>query len=49
MTANVINNVDLEKIAKTVEDGKNNRETLKKTVKLQGEWNLDQSKGYHFR
>lgn len=45
----VVNNVDLSKVAKTVSDGKTNRDSLKKPVKLQGEWNLEPGKGYQFR
>ena len=45
----ILNNVDLEKIAQTVTNGKKDKATLKKPVKLQGEWNLDSSKGYQFR
>lgn len=45
----VINNADLSKIAKTVSDGKTNRDTLKRPVKLQGEWNLEPGKAYQFR
>ncbi len=46
---NVLNNVDLDKIAQTVESGKKDKTTLRKPVKLQGEWNLDPAKGYQFR
>ncbi len=46
---NIINNVDLDKIAQTVASGKKDGSALKKPVKLQGEWNLDASKGYQFR
>lgn len=47
--ANVVNNVDLEKISQTITNGKKDKATLKKPVKLQGEWNFDPSKGYQFR
>jgi uncharacterized OsmC-like protein len=47
--ANIINNTDLDKISQTVENGKRDKLTLKKPVKLQGEWNLDPSKGYQFK
>ncbi|HEU4823246.1 MAG TPA: OsmC family protein [Nitrososphaeraceae archaeon] len=47
--ANIINNTDLNKISQTVENGKRDKLTLKKPVKLQGEWNLDPSKGYQFK
>lgn len=46
---NMVNNVDLDKISQTVEYGKKDRSSLKKPVKLHGEWNLDPSKGYQFR
>lgn len=45
----IINNVDLEKISQTIAKGKEDKNTLKKPVKLQGEWNLDPEKGYQFR
>jgi len=47
--SNIINNVDLEKVAETTESGKKEKLTLRKPVKLYGEWNLDLSKGYQFR
>ena len=47
--ANVINNTNLDKMAQTVDNGKRDKLTLKKPVKLQGEWNLDPSKGYQFK
>jgi len=46
---NVVNNVDLEKISQTVINGKKDKTTLRKPVKLQGQWNFDPSKGYQFR
>lgn len=45
----IINNVDLDKVAKTTESGKKEKLTLRKPVKLYGEWNLDPTKGYQFR
>ena len=46
----VINNIDLEKIQNTAENGRKNKESLRKPVKLEGEWNLfDIDKGYQFR
>jgi uncharacterized OsmC-like protein len=45
----IINNVNLDKIAETTENGKKEKPTLRKPVKLYGEWNLDLSKGYQFR
>ncbi|WP_337861947.1 OsmC family protein [Nitrososphaera sp.] len=47
--ANMLNNVDLDKLSQTVETGRKDKSTLKKPVKLQGEWNLDPSRGYQFR
>lgn len=47
--ANVINNTDLDKISQTVANGKKDKENLRRPVKLQGEWNLDPSRGYQFR
>jgi uncharacterized OsmC-like protein len=41
--------VNLDKIAETTENGKKEKLTLRKPVKLYGEWNLDLSKGYQFR
>src|SRR4030067_1879863 len=46
---NIVNNVDLDKIGKTVEAGKKDKFTLRRPVKLQGEWILDSTKGYQFR
>ncbi|MGA9841378.1 MAG: OsmC family protein, partial [Nitrososphaeraceae archaeon] len=48
-TNNIINNTNLDNISQTVEIGKRDKLTLKKPVKLQGEWNLDPSKGYQFK
>ena len=45
----IFNNVDLDKIGKTVEAGKKDKLTLRRPVKLQGEWILDSTKGYQFR
>ena len=47
--ANIINNTDLDKVAQTVANGKKDKQSLRKPVKLQGEWNLDPSKGFQFR
>jgi len=47
--ANIINNTDLDKISQTISDGKKDKQNLRKPVKLQGEWNLDPSKGYQFK
>lgn len=47
--SNRTNNVDLDKIIETTESGKKEKLTLRKPVKLYGEWNLDFSKGYQFR
>ena len=45
----VVNNTNMDKISQTIENGKKDKITLRKPVKLQGEWNLDQSKGYQFK
>ena len=45
----IVNNVDLDKVAKTTENGKKEKLTLRKPVKLYGEWILDPTKGYQFR
>jgi uncharacterized OsmC-like protein len=47
--AQILNNVDLDKIAQTANNGKEDKSTLRKPVKLQGEWNLDPTTGYQFR
>lgn len=43
-----VNNVDLDKISKTTEGGKNDPSTLKKPVKLHGAWNLDSASEFQF-
>jgi uncharacterized OsmC-like protein len=45
----IINNVDLDKVAQTAATGKKDKSTLRKPVKLQGEWNLNPTSGYQFR
>ena len=45
----IINNVDLDKIAQTTANGRKDKSTLRKSVKLQGEWNLNPSSSYQFR
>jgi hypothetical protein len=48
--SNIINNIDLDKIRNTVENGRKNRQSLKKPVKLEREWNLfNLDKEYQFR
>ena len=47
--SNIINNIDLGKVAETTESGKKEKSSLRKPVKLFGEWNIDLSKGYQFR
>ncbi len=42
----IINNVDLDKINKTIENGKTNKDIVKKRIALEGEWHLD--KEYQF-
>jgi hypothetical protein len=34
----IVNNVDLDKVAQTAASGKKDKSTLRKPVKLQGEW-----------
>lgn len=46
---NKINNVDLDKVSNTVSKGKEDKNTLKKPVKLQGEWSLDPNTEYQFK
>jgi len=47
--ANILNNVNLDKLNQSISKGKENKDTLKKPVKLQGEWNFDPQKGYQFK
>lgn len=47
--SNIINNIDLDKIQKTIESGQKDSEFLKKPVKLEGEWNFDVKEGYQFK
>jgi hypothetical protein len=47
--ANLLNNTDLDKVAQTISNGKKDKQSLRKPVKLQGEWSLDPTKGYQFR
>ena len=47
--ANKINNVDLDKVSNTVTKGKEDKSTLKKPIKLQGEWNLAPNTEYQFK
>ena len=46
---NIINNTNLDNIKQTIEGGKKDKLTLKKPIKLQGEWNFDPSKDYQFK
>lgn len=41
--------MDLDKVSKTIEAGKKDKQSLLKPVKLEGEWILDETKGYQFR
>jgi uncharacterized OsmC-like protein len=45
----IVNNTNVDKISQTIENGKKDKTTLRKPVKLQGEWNLDPSMGYQFK
>jgi len=47
--AKTLNNVDLDKVSQTVEKGKDDKSTLKKPVKLEGEWILDPGLGFQFK
>lgn len=47
--ANIIKNTNLDYIGQTIENGKSDKSTLKRPIKLQGEWNLDPSKSYQFK
>lgn len=49
LMSNILNNIDLDKIQKTIEAGKGDKKSLRKPVKLEGEWNFDPQKGYQFR
>ncbi len=44
-----INNVDTEKLSNTATKGKEDKNTLKKPVKLEGEWILDPNSEYQFK
>jgi hypothetical protein len=46
---NIINNTDVDKISHTIANGRKDSQSLRKPVKLHGEWNLDPNKGYQFR
>ena len=43
------NNADLEKMSQTIENGRKDKTSLRKPVKLQGEWILHSNEGYQFR
>jgi len=45
----IINNVDLNKISQTTSMGKKEKSTLRKPVRLRGEWILDSATGYQFK
>jgi uncharacterized OsmC-like protein len=47
--AKFLNNIDLDKVSQTLENGKNDKSSLKKPVKLQGEWILDSNQGFQFK
>ncbi len=44
-----LNNVNLEKVSQTSENGKKDKFTLKKPIKLSGEWILDPNQGFQFK
>lgn len=41
--------MDLDKVANTVAMGKEDKKTLRKPVKMQGEWNLDSNSEFQFK
>src|SRR6185503_826805 len=47
--SNIMNNIDLDKIQKTIESGLKDPQFLKKPIRLEGEWNFDVQKGYQFK
>ena len=47
--SNITNNVDLNKISKTIEEGRNDLSTLRSPVKLAAEWNFNPDKPYQFK
>ena len=47
--SNITNNVDLNKISNTIEEGRNDLSTLRRPVKLAAEWNLNPDKPYQFK
>ncbi len=47
--SNITNNVDLNKISKTIEEGRNDLSTFRRPVKLAAEWNLNPDKPYQFK
>ena len=47
--AKFLNNVDLDKVTQTSENGKKDKSILKKPVKLHGEWILDPNQGFQFK
>ncbi len=47
--SNITNNVNLNKISKTIEEGRNDLSTLRRPVKLAAEWNLNPDKPYQFK
>ena len=46
---NIINNIDFDKIQNTIDNGKKERQFVRKPVKLHGEWNLDPNAEYQFK
>lgn len=44
----ILNNIDLEKINRTISEAKSNKEALRRKTKLSGEWVLDSSKDFQF-
>ncbi len=46
---NIVNNVDLDKVNQTITNAKEDKNSLKKPVKLSGHWNLDSTKDFQFK
>lgn len=45
----ILNKVNLSNIEKTIENGKRDPSTLRKTLQIEGEWILNEDKEYQFR
>lgn len=47
--SNILNNINFDKIQKTIETGQKDKLFLKKPVRLEGEWNFDVQKDINSR